>query len=238
MMLKGEAEYDLSEEYILECTNKFTTNIKNYNYSSTCNGGYVDFAGELAQVTGIPLESTFPYLGKNYTGSTFPTTYNICAANETIAYGGNPNLTTFGGSRNSSNDKMKQLIANGPVGALIYADTGFMAYKSGIYSGCPSFATSVSKINHAVIIIGYDSNGNYIIKNSWGTSWGDNGFGIVSKDADCGLSAWSYYYTSNAAPGANLVYANKFDLETKVSPNSEYFLVPTFILMLIMVLMN
>ena len=54
MMLKGEKEYDLSEQYLLECTTKFTKNVKKQNYESTCGGGYVDFSGELARINGIP----------------------------------------------------------------------------------------------------------------------------------------------------------------------------------------
>ena len=147
--------------------------MKKANYNSTCNGGYVDFSGELARVNGIPTEQAFPYIAANYIGSEYPTSNGICDANETIMYARDPSVTTFSVGKNSTNDKMKQFIYAGPVAALIYADTGFQAYKSGIYSGCPTNpATSFSKINHAVVIIGYDVNGNYIIKNSWGTSWG------------------------------------------------------------------
>jgi len=43
-----------------------------------------------------------------------------------------------------------------------------MSYSSGVY-GCPtSFATSYANINHAVLLVGYDMNGNWIIiKNQW-----------------------------------------------------------------------
>lgn len=81
MMLKGEAEYDLSEQYLLECTTKFTRNVLKEDYDSTCNGGYVDFSGELARVNGMPTEARFPYIAFNYTGSTFPNTDGICSAN-------------------------------------------------------------------------------------------------------------------------------------------------------------
>lgn len=41
-------------------------------------------------------------------------------------------------------------------------------------------------VNHAIQIVGYNATGNYyIIKNSWGTGWGVNGFGFVSMDQDC-----------------------------------------------------
>ena len=42
-------------------------------------------------------------------------------------------------------------------------------------------------------MIGYDEDGNWIIKNSWGTSWGDGGFGIVSKDYNCGINVYADY---------------------------------------------
>ena len=101
-----------------------------------------------------------------------PFTSGICETNTTYMYARDPTVTTFTVSKNLTNTQMKTLIANGPVGALIYANGGFQAYSSGIYTGCPAFSTSYSSINHAVIIVGYDSSGNYIIKNSWATTWG------------------------------------------------------------------
>lgn len=47
-----------------------------------------------------------------------------------------------------------------------------MSLGSGVYSGCSSnFTSSYNSINHAVVIVGYDDDGNYIMKNSWGTGW-------------------------------------------------------------------
>lgn len=83
---------------------------------------------------------------------------------------------------------MKDLISFAPIVVLMYANSAFMSYTTGTFTGCPTFASSVSSINHAVVIVGYDTNGNYIIKNSWGTTWGQNGYAVVSKDADCGFS--------------------------------------------------
>ncbi len=129
-------------------------------------------------------------------------------------YAHDPSVTTFNVNRNVSNDGMKLRLTVAPIGALIYANTGFQAYKSGIYTGCPtSYSISYSNINHAVVIIGYDSSGNYIIKNSWGTSWGENGFGVVSKDADCALSAYAFQFNSAATPGTGVLYYNQTSLE-------------------------
>lgn len=124
------------------------------------------------QVNGAPLETAYPYLGVSFTGQPYPTSNGICDTNTTYVYAKNPSVTSFNSYRNQSAVQMQSLLTLAPVGALIYASSGFMSYSSGIYSGCPSFSSSYNNINHAVIIVGYDSNGNYIVKNSWGTTWG------------------------------------------------------------------
>ncbi len=71
-------------------------------------------------------------------------------------------------------------------------ESGFYTYSSGIYS-CPvDSATAYANINHAVELVGMDCDGNYIVKNSWDTTWGDSGFATVDKDNDCGISAFVY----------------------------------------------
>lgn len=79
------------------------------------------------------------------------------------------------------------MISYAPIAVAMYANSAFMSYNSGIFTGCPDYATSKANVNHAVVVVGYDSNGNYIIKNSWGTSWGENGYATISKDFDCGI---------------------------------------------------
>jgi len=68
----------------------------------------------------------------------------------------------------------------------VYADSGFIHYSGGVYSGCP--ANSQNYINHAVLLYGYDSSGNWLIKNQWGTGWGISGFMKLSSTNDCGMS--------------------------------------------------
>lgn len=188
-MIAGLGEYDLSEEYILECTTSLSTGGR----TSSCAGGYVDDSIPLAVQYGMPEETTFPYQGGNFgSGASTPTTAGICDVSDTSSFIKENIEGAFARYDEITNDEMKDLIAYGPVTALIYADAGFMNLGSGVYSGCPDYATSKASINHAVVIIGYDSNGNYIVKNSWDTTWGVNGFGTVSKDADCALSAYVY----------------------------------------------
>lgn len=72
---------------------------------------------------------------------------------------------------NMSNLQLQDLVSYAPIAVAMFVDAGFQSYSSGIYTGCPSFNSSVAGLNHAVLLIGYDSSGNYIIKNSWGTGW-------------------------------------------------------------------
>lgn len=87
-------------------------------------------------------------------------------------YAKDPNATKINFYSNLSSIQMQYALSSGPVVAAIYSNDNFQTYSSGIFSGCSTFDDSYSKLNHAVVIIGYDSNGNYIIKNSWGTAWG------------------------------------------------------------------
>lgn len=68
-------------------------------------------------------------------------------------------------------------------------------------------------LNHAVVIVGYDASGNYIIKNSWGTKWGQNGYGVISKDRDCGLSSFAFKYFSRVGPGKPMEFSGQVKLK-------------------------
>lgn len=65
------------------------------------------------------------------------------------------------------------------------AEPTFNFYTSGVYACSSTYLV----LDHSVQIIGYTLNGDWIIKNSWGTSWGMSGFGLLSSDADkdCGI---------------------------------------------------
>lgn len=74
-------------------------------------------------------------------------------------------------------------LENGPVIALMYADESWFKYKSGVLDTCHYQPGSNS---HAVLVVGHEEK-NLIIKNSWGTKWGDAGFFKVMKEGatDC-----------------------------------------------------
>ena len=72
----------------------------------------------------------------------------------------------------------------------------FRFYSSGIYSD-PN--CNGNNINHAITVIGYGVNGEsneyFHIKNSWGNSWGLDGFGYIARNQGnmCGIASYGSY---------------------------------------------
>ena len=60
---------------------------------------------------------------------------------------------------------IKQMLAQQPVS--ICADASkWSAYRGGVLNSCGT------QLNHAILLVGYDDDGNWKVKNSWGASWG------------------------------------------------------------------
>ena len=74
-----------------------------------------------------------------------------------------------------------QATISQPVVITYTVDAGFQSYKGGIYSS----KTCTGAVNHAMVVVGYDyTNRFYNLRNSWGTSWGNAGYGQVYMGDD------------------------------------------------------
>ena len=142
-----------SEQQIVDCDT---------DQNEGCNGGWPYLAVEYAASKGLELESDYPYTAQD--GS--------CNYNKAKA------VTVAGGYKfvtSNSTDQLKAALVNGPVSVLIEADQdSFQFYSSGVIrKNCGA------DLDHAVLAVGYEKVGLYeafIVKNSWGTSWGSDGY--------------------------------------------------------------
>ena len=104
----------------------------------------------------------------------------------------------------SSSDEatLKKLVAShGAVLTGVAAGGAFSQYKGGIFSGC----SSTAEPDHAVVVVGYGSQDGvdfWLVKNSWGSSWGENGYIRVKRGVQmCGIGGG--VVTVSCAPTTN-----------------------------------
>jgi cathepsin L len=83
---------------------------------------------------------------------------------------------------------MKAALANGPVSVAIEADKSiFQSYRSGVITNARKCG---KKLDHGVLAVGYgteDGEDYFLVKNSWGASWGVKGYVKLGQDDVCGI---------------------------------------------------
>lgn len=96
-------------------------------------------------------------------------------------------------------DAVKAALQKGPVMTTLSVYEDFMAYSSGVYE----HTTGSYLGGHAVAIVGYDDNRQaYIIRNSWGQDWGEQGFGNVAYSDVSGIGDSTISFDVPAIGGA------------------------------------
>merc|ERR1711959_704327 len=95
-------------------------------------------------------------------------------------------------------------VAQQPVSVAIEADqSGFQFYKSGVFSG-----TCGTKLDHGVLAVGYGTDSGkayWKVKNSWGASWGQNGYILMARNTankagQCGIAMQPSYPKMSGTP--------------------------------------
>jgi len=152
----NRVKVDLSEQQILDCDSK----------SKGCTWGYIYTALDIAANTGLVLDSSYPY--KDRQGS--------CNMPGGTRYKINGN-TWLPKDENAIADA---LYNNGPLPFVMVCPGALQHYTGGIFSMTKETCDANSIGNHTPLIIGYGAD-YWIIKNSWGTGWGENGFFRLKK---------------------------------------------------------
>ena len=85
----------------------------------------------------------------------------------------------------------------GPVSVAYQVVEDFMLYSGGVYTS-DKCKQGVQDVNHAVLVVGYGRSqvdGPYwIIKNSWGSNWGENGYFRIARGRNmCGIAICASY---------------------------------------------
>jgi len=159
-----------SEQQLVDCDT-----LTNGGRDHGCNGGLMDNAFTwIKKNGGLCYEQDYPYLsGTTKTSGTCKTT---CKVNS------NSKVQSFVDVKSNSDDAMMTALAQQPVSVAIEADQpAFQLYKSGVFTG-----TCGTTLDHGVLVVGYgtdDSLDYYTVKNSWGTTWGLNGYIKLGKGA-------------------------------------------------------
>ena len=90
---------------------------------------------------------------------------------------------------------MTEIFNHGPISCAIAVTDDLVAYTGGIYTDL----TNATQVNHDISVVGYgEENGEkfWVIRNSWGTYWGENGYfrlarGINNIAIESGLCSWA-----------------------------------------------
>merc|ERR1711997_454809 len=164
----------LSEQELVDC---------DHNGSMGCNGGSMEGAFQWYETNKADLEADYGYTAKNGT----------CMES---SYTGEFNSKSYKTVTANSVDALKTAVALGPVSVAIEADKMAFQYYTG---GVLDSTACGTNLDHGVLAVGYGSdNGTpyWLVKNSWGSSWGDNGYvkiAMVDGAGICGIQMAPVY---------------------------------------------
>ena len=169
----------VSEQQLVDCSTA--------EGNQGCNGGLMDYAFEyIIKNKGITTEAAYPYT------ATGP---NACVA------AGKPVAATLSGYKDvpvNSETALETAIAQQPVSVAVEADQSVFQF----YSGGVMDSACGTQLDHGVLAVGYGVLGGkeyYLVKNSWGASWGANSYILLGRGAkfnpagQCGIQMAASY---------------------------------------------
>ena len=152
-----------SEQQLVDCDN-----LKNGGKDHGCNGGLMDNAFSwIGKNGGLCTEAAYPYVsGTTQTAGTCETKCSAVSGSK---------VSKFVDVTANSDSAMMTALAQQTVAIAIEADQReFQLYKSGVFTGACG-----TTLDHGVLTVGYGTMSGtdyYLVKNSWGTTWGANGY--------------------------------------------------------------
>jgi C1A family cysteine protease len=163
LLMDGQGTFDISENNIKEC---------NYQDASCLGGNQYITISQLTR-TGVVLEDCDPYQAANTSCN------NSCTTRFTVM-----EWLEISGETMPATDVLKQyLLDHGPLQTTVFAGDGtepvFLSQFNNYNGTGALYFTGTNTPNHSVFLVGWDDSivhaggsGAWIVKNSWGTSWG------------------------------------------------------------------
>jgi C1A family cysteine protease len=169
----------LSEQQLVDCSSKYG--------NQACNGGLMDNAFSYIQENGICKESEYKYTASD----------GKCKKCSTVT-----KIDSFVDVTPNSESDLLKAVSQQPVSVAIEADQSvFQFYSSGVMDS----TSCGTNLDHGVLLVGWgELNGKpyWKVKNSWGSSWGDNGYILLARNVtnptgQCGIAMMASYPVIN-----------------------------------------
>ncbi|PQQ21770.1 vignain-like [Prunus yedoensis var. nudiflora] len=182
--IKTHKLVSLSEQELVDCDTE---------QNQGCNGGLMELAFQfIKQNGGLTTETNYPYRAED-------SKCNVAKENApVVSIDGHESVPA------NNEDALLKAAANQPISVAIDAGgSDFQFYSEGVFTG-----QCGTELDHGVAVVGYgatlDGTKYWIVKNSWGTEWGEKGYirmerGVSAKEGLCGIAVEASYPVKNSS---------------------------------------
>jgi len=174
-MKKSGNLVSLSEQQLMDCDHQ----------DNACNGGLpLQAINYVITQGGINTEESYPYAGRKHYSCNYDEANSAASFSQVVQV-------------DQTEEALKTATATvGPISVGIDASHfSFQLYSGGVYH---SMFCSSTRLDHGVAVVGYGSEGGkdyWLVKNSWGGSWGERGYIKMSRNRNnnCGIATMAVY---------------------------------------------